>query len=92
VFDLLNIFRYDGDGRLAEEWIQTDNRSVLRQLGAEGALTPTLAPSAPRDDDEAAYVLSSEATKRTIGFFPVLADGYMIVSPRPPSEDERWSG
>jgi hypothetical protein len=26
----------DGDGRLAEEWIQTDNRSVLRQLGAEG--------------------------------------------------------
>lgn len=36
VFDLINIFRYDGDGRLAEEWIQTDNRSVLRQLGAEG--------------------------------------------------------
>jgi SnoaL-like polyketide cyclase len=36
VFDLLNVFRYDGDGRLAEEWIQTDNRSVLRQLGAEG--------------------------------------------------------
>jgi predicted ester cyclase len=36
VFDLLNIFRYLDDGRLAEEWIQTDNRSVLRQLGAEG--------------------------------------------------------
>jgi predicted ester cyclase len=36
VFDLINIFRYDGDGRLAEEWIQSDNRSVLRQLGAEG--------------------------------------------------------
>ena len=36
MFDLINIFRYDGDGRLAEEWIQTDNRSVLRQLGAEG--------------------------------------------------------
>jgi predicted ester cyclase len=34
-FELTNIFRYD-DGRLAEEWIQTDNRSVLRQLGAEG--------------------------------------------------------
>jgi hypothetical protein len=29
-------FRYDDDGRLAEEWIQTDNRSVLRQLGAQG--------------------------------------------------------
>ena len=36
VFELLNIFRYDGRGRLAEEWVQTDNRSRLRQLGAEG--------------------------------------------------------
>jgi len=35
-FELTNIFRYDDEGRLAEEWIQTDNRSVLRQLGAEG--------------------------------------------------------
>jgi predicted ester cyclase len=35
-FELTNIFRYDGEGRLLEEWIQTDNRSVLRQLGAEG--------------------------------------------------------
>jgi predicted ester cyclase len=36
VFELTNIFRYDEQGRLVEEWIQTDNRSVLRQLGAEG--------------------------------------------------------
>jgi predicted ester cyclase len=35
-FELTNIFRYDDEGRLAEEWIQTDSRSVLRQLGAEG--------------------------------------------------------
>jgi predicted ester cyclase len=35
-FELMNIFRYDGRGRLAEEWVQTDNRSRLRQLGAEG--------------------------------------------------------
>jgi hypothetical protein len=35
-FELTNIFRYDDDGRLAEEWIQTDTRSVLRRLGAEG--------------------------------------------------------
>jgi predicted ester cyclase len=34
-FELTNIFRYDDQGRLADEWIQTDNRSVLRQLGAE---------------------------------------------------------
>jgi predicted ester cyclase len=36
VFELINIFRYDDQGRLAEEWMQTDNRSRLRQLGAEG--------------------------------------------------------
>ena len=35
-FELMNSFRYHGAGRLAEEWSQTDNRSVLRQLGAEG--------------------------------------------------------
>lgn len=39
VFELTNIFRYDEAGRLAEEWIQTDNRSVLRQLGARAAST-----------------------------------------------------
>jgi predicted ester cyclase len=35
-FELINIFRYDDQGRIAEEWVQTDNRSRLRQLGAEG--------------------------------------------------------
>jgi len=35
-FELTNIFCYNDEGRLAEEWIQTDTRSVLRQLGAEG--------------------------------------------------------
>lgn len=33
---LINIFRYDGNGQLAEEWVQYDNRDFLRQLGAEG--------------------------------------------------------
>ena len=36
VFDLLNIFRFDDNGRLVEEWVRTDYRSFLRQLGAEG--------------------------------------------------------
>jgi len=36
VFDLINIFRFDDQGRLAEEWVRTDYRSFLRQLGAEG--------------------------------------------------------
>jgi hypothetical protein len=32
---LINIFRFD-DGRLTEEFVRTDYRSLLRQLGAEG--------------------------------------------------------
>ncbi len=36
VFDLINIFRFDDEGRLVEEWVRTDNRSLLRQFGAEG--------------------------------------------------------
>ncbi|WP_262413751.1 ester cyclase [Actinacidiphila acidipaludis] len=36
VFDLINIFRFDDAGRLVDEWVRTDNRSLLRQLGAEG--------------------------------------------------------
>ena len=34
VWDLSNIFRFDDRGRLVEEWVRTDNRSFLRQLGA----------------------------------------------------------
>jgi predicted ester cyclase len=36
VFELMNIFRYDDQGRVAEAWVQTDNRSRLRQLSADG--------------------------------------------------------
>ena len=36
VMDLINIFRFDDDGRLTEEFVRTDHRSLLRQLGAEG--------------------------------------------------------
>ena len=36
VWDLMNIFRFDERGRLVEEWVRTDYRSFLRQLGAEG--------------------------------------------------------
>lgn len=34
VMDLMNIFRFDDEGRLVEEHVRTDNRSTLRQLGA----------------------------------------------------------
>jgi predicted ester cyclase len=33
-WELINIFRYTGDGRLVEEWVQTDTYDFLRQLGA----------------------------------------------------------
>ena len=35
-WDLSNIFVFDNDGRLVEEYVRTDYRSFLRQLGAEG--------------------------------------------------------
>lgn len=35
VFDMINIFRFDDQGRIVEEWVRIDNRSVLRQLGVE---------------------------------------------------------
>lgn len=33
-WEVINTFRYDDDGRLAEEWVQTDYRSFLKKLGA----------------------------------------------------------
>jgi len=36
-WELINIFRYTDDGRLAEEWVQTDTYDFLRQLGAVGS-------------------------------------------------------
>lgn len=32
-WEVIGTFRYDGDGRLAEEWVQTDYRSFLTKLG-----------------------------------------------------------
>jgi predicted ester cyclase len=32
-WEVINTFRYDGDERLAEEWVQTDYRSFLTKLG-----------------------------------------------------------
>jgi predicted ester cyclase len=31
--ELINFFRYDADGRLAEEWVQFDNLGMLKQIG-----------------------------------------------------------
>ena len=36
-WEAINTFRYDADGRLAEEWVQTDYRSLLVTLGVEHA-------------------------------------------------------
>lgn len=32
-FESINTFRYDADGRLAEEWVQYDNVQMLKQFG-----------------------------------------------------------
>jgi predicted ester cyclase len=37
IWDLMNLFRFDDRGRIVEEFVRTDNRSLLRQLGAEVA-------------------------------------------------------
>jgi predicted ester cyclase len=34
VWAIINIFRFDDQGRLVEEWVQYDNQDLLRQLGA----------------------------------------------------------
>ena len=34
-FELINIFRYDNDGRLSEEWVQVDSLGMLGQLGVK---------------------------------------------------------
>jgi len=36
LWDLANIFLLDDQGRMVEEWVRTDYRSFLRQLGAPG--------------------------------------------------------
>jgi predicted ester cyclase len=33
VFELTNIFSYDDEGRIEDEYVQTDNRTLLQQLG-----------------------------------------------------------
>lgn len=33
--ELINVFRYHENGRLAEEWVQYDNVGFLRQLGVD---------------------------------------------------------
>jgi hypothetical protein len=37
VFDLINIFLMDDDGRLVEEYVRADNRSLPEQLRAPAA-------------------------------------------------------
>jgi hypothetical protein len=33
----MNIFRFDGQGRLVEEFVTTDNQGLLLQLGTEAS-------------------------------------------------------
>jgi predicted ester cyclase len=40
-WEVIGIFRYDNEGRLAEEWVQTDYRSFLIKLGAAAVMNVT---------------------------------------------------
>jgi predicted ester cyclase len=42
-WEVIGTFRYDNDGRLAEEWVQTDYRSFLVRLGVTVTETVELA-------------------------------------------------
>lgn len=42
---LINMFRYDEEGKLAEEWVQYDNLETMRQLGVELAPVGTRSAS-----------------------------------------------
>jgi predicted ester cyclase len=48
-WEVIGTFRYDDDGRLAEEWVQTDYRSLLTKLGVTTTETPTTAAPTGRD-------------------------------------------
>jgi predicted ester cyclase len=40
-WEVIGIFRYDDEGRLAEEWVQTDYRGLLVKLGVTTTETAT---------------------------------------------------
>jgi predicted ester cyclase len=44
-WEVMGIFRYNADGRLAEEWVQTDYRGFLQKLGAPPAASGGAAES-----------------------------------------------
>jgi predicted ester cyclase len=39
-WEVIGIFRFDDEGRAAEEWVQTDYRGLLAKLGVTGPHTP----------------------------------------------------
>lgn len=43
VFELMNIFRYDDEGRIVDEYVQIDNYSLLQQLRGDSADGPSVA-------------------------------------------------
>ncbi|MFZ0667063.1 MAG: ester cyclase [Acidimicrobiales bacterium] len=45
-WEVIGIFRYDNEGRLAEEWVQTDYRGLLVKLGVTTTETARLSTHA----------------------------------------------
>ncbi|MDQ2811512.1 MAG: hypothetical protein M3Z75_06440 [Actinomycetota bacterium] len=61
VWDLMNMFRFDDRGRLGEEFVRTDNRSFLRQLGPP-SMSPAAASGCIRARQVGRWALSTRAS------------------------------
>ncbi len=57
-WEVIGTFRYDDDGRLAEEWVQTDYRSFLTKLGV------TTTETAPTGEGRLRYPPSERGAGR----------------------------
>ena len=57
-WEVIGTFRYDDDGRLAEEWVQTDYRSFLTKLGV------TTTETAPTGEGRLRYRPSARRSGR----------------------------
>ena len=66
-WELINIFRYTDEGRLLEEWVQTDTYEFLRQLSAvaEPRRAPLLKVRSPRHRGASFLPSRAMPTKRS---------------------------
>lgn len=77
-WEVIGTFKYDDEGRLAEEWVQTDYRGFLTKLGPHQA---TFALSQP----EHTMCWCQESDRAAPNKWPIAPRGSSCVPPRPRS-------